>query len=350
MNRTTTSSDPPGGRARRYLPDGPRTRRRRRIDDLLRLVAWVPLLVLVAVVATRVVGYDDHVVAVVAHAVLPWVLLAAWPAAMAAFLCRQAALGGVAIVLVVTHVAWLSPLVRPAPTAPAPGGVSFRVVTLNLFAPNPQTVAVARRLRSIGADIVFFQELTPRHHRRLAASGALDRFSHAVAFPQLSSRGSAIYSRLPLDETEVTLVSGAPMTSAVVTVAGARVALLNVHTTSPLTGVSEWNTELRGLAAKAAAETRPMVMAGDFNATEHHRGLRRILAAGLDDAHVRAGRPWATTWPVQLRRIPQLVRLDRVLVSPAVGVRRVREVTVAGSDHRAVVADLIAPARAGNAA
>ncbi len=54
------------------------------------------------------------------------------------------------------------------------------------------------------------------------------------------------------------------------------------------------------------------------------------------------------TWPTNKPRVPVLVRLDHVLVTPSsIGVQAVRTVTVEGTDHRGVVAELKLAADAG---
>ena len=85
------------------------------------------------------------------------------------------------------------------------------------------------------------------------------------------------------------------------------------------------------------------VLAGDFNATLDHAALRAVLRTGLDGR--RPARP-AGGWPGPGARCgcrwPRLA-LDHVLVDPRIGVAAVDLVPVPGSDHRALVADLVLP-------
>jgi endonuclease/exonuclease/phosphatase (EEP) superfamily protein YafD len=70
--------------------------------------------------------------------------------------------------------------------------------------------------------------------------------------------------------------------------------------------------------------------------------LRAVLARGYRDAAHEAGLGRAWTWrPLRLRH-PRLT-LDHVLVDPRIGVASVAFVDVEGSDHRAVVAELVLP-------
>ena len=84
------------------------------------------------------------------------------------------------------------------------------------------------------------------------------------------------------------------------------------------------------------------MLAGDFNATFDHAALRAVLGLGYDDAARATGQGRAGTWRPLRLPFPRLV-LDHVLVDPRIAVASVRFVAVPGSDHRAVVAELVLP-------
>ena len=85
------------------------------------------------------------------------------------------------------------------------------------------------------------------------------------------------------------------------------------------------------------------MLAGDFNATLDHADLRAVLRRGYADAARAVGGALAWTWRPLRLRFPRLA-LDHVLVDPRIAVASVDLTTVAGSDHRAVVAELVLPA------
>jgi endonuclease/exonuclease/phosphatase (EEP) superfamily protein YafD len=70
--------------------------------------------------------------------------------------------------------------------------------------------------------------------------------------------------------------------------------------------------------------------------------LRNLLSRGYADAAVLAGRGPAWTWRPLRLRFPRLA-LDHVLLDPRLGVASADLVPVAGSDHLAVVAELVVP-------
>lgn len=89
------------------------------------------------------------------------------------------------------------------------------------------------------------------------------------------------------------------------------------------------------LRALLAQETRPVIIAGDFNSTAHNWEHYRV-SKGLQDAFRRAGRGWGATYHIRL----PVVRIDFVLASPEWQIVRADVPDVALSDHRPVVATL----------
>jgi hypothetical protein len=122
------------------------------------------------------------------------------------------------------------------------------------------------------------------------------------------------------------------------------VALTAVHSAPPATSpsaVRAWAGDLAALPDPEPGVLR--VLAGDFNATLDHADLRAVLGRGYVDAARAVGGALAWTWRPLRLRFPRLA-LDHVLVDPRITVSAVGLATVAGSDHRAVVADLVLPA------
>jgi endonuclease/exonuclease/phosphatase (EEP) superfamily protein YafD len=104
--------------------------------------------------------------------------------------------------------------------------------------------------------------------------------------------------------------------------------------------VRTWESDLAALPAPGPEVLR--VLAGDFNATLDHASLRAVLRRGWADAAQRAGRGLAWTWRPLRLPWPRLA-LDHQLVDPRISVAGVRFLHVAGSDHRALVVDLVLP-------
>jgi endonuclease/exonuclease/phosphatase family metal-dependent hydrolase len=102
---------------------------------------------------------------------------------------------------------------------------------------------------------------------------------------------------------------------------------------------AERGEETERLARRIEAETLPVVVAGDFNSTADNWNVRRLKTAGrpagsprVDAFRAVGGRTWGRTY--HARR--PLVRIDFVLVDPALDVVGADVADVAFSDHRPV--------------
>jgi len=128
---------------------------------------------------------------------------------------------------------------------------------------------------------------------------------------------------------------------------GAELALVSVHPYPPLSGpsVRDWQAVLRGLPGSTDGGL-PHILAGDFNATLDHRELRHVLDRGYTDAADATGDGLRATFPTasDRRSWPPLITIDHVLVPDTIRVRRVTAYEIPGSDHRAVIAELVLPA------
>ena len=95
-----------------------------------------------------------------------------------------------------------------------------------------------------------------------------------------------------------------------------------------------WHAQLSRLAAHLRSAPRPILVAGDFNATTDMRPFEDIEDLGLRDAAVLSGRGWEMTWPRNQHFVIPYLRLDHVLLSPTLTVSGYHLGTGAGSDHR----------------
>jgi endonuclease/exonuclease/phosphatase (EEP) superfamily protein YafD len=313
----------------------------------LTTAAWVVSLPLAGLAGARLAGYDDNAVLVAANGATPLVFLPAYGALAAGILGRRRGLSAVAASLVLAHVVWVAPELRGTTGGQSQGGSraegpKLRVVTANIRHGNRRPTELGRELAAWEGDVLFLQELIPDHLIPLKEAGAFDRYPYSYVDARNGSFGGGIWSRFPLSEAETWAVSGHPVARAVADVDGHPVRLFNVHAKAPSRkwAIPLWKEQLAVLGEGAKADPRPVVIAGDFNATYGHKPFRNLLATGLREAHMEVGRGLARTWPRGGRIIPPVYRLDHVLVSPGLAVLDVREGRGKGSDHRPVIADL----------
>ena len=83
------------------------------------------------------------------------------------------------------------------------------------------------------------------------------------------------------------------------------------------------------------------ILAGDFNASLDHAVLRGLIGRGYADAADRAGAGLVPTWGYGGTRPP--LTIDHVLVDRRCAVTGYSVHDIAGTDHRAVLAEIRLP-------
>ncbi|MFE5238840.1 endonuclease/exonuclease/phosphatase family protein [Streptomyces sp. NPDC056627] len=275
-----------------------------------------------------------------ALAFLPWLLVPGGAALTLAWAARWRT-GMVWAVVVLAATAWYARPYGDATTgARGPVLAELSVLTSNVEFGDATDALIGAVTRE-RPDVVFVQECD------LLCVDALARRVPAAGYPYREvvrldgSLGSALLSRFPLRPAPA--VEGVmAMPGSVATVAGKDVRLQLAHPLPPVPGrVGGWRTELGRIEDFAAgAKGGPVLLAGDFNASQDHAAFRAVLDAGaLHDSARIAGRSRTHSWPAD-RRTPLRTQIDHVLVSDDFSVRSARFLDLRGSDHRALLVSL----------
>ena len=229
--------------------------------------------------------------------------------------------------------------------ASPPGGPALRVATGNLMVAGASADDVVDLVRRERVDVLTLAEVDARAIRRLRAAGLDELLPNAVVRLGPGTSGTALFGRPDLEERPEIDGTANPHAVAVARVRGAApVELVSVHPMAPATPerVRTWARDL-DLLPEATPDGTVRVLAGDFNATLDHAKLRRLIDSGYRDAAEQLGDGLASTWPVG-RRVPP-VTIDHVLADRRCGIKRLTTHEIEGTDHRAVVADLVLPRR-----
>ncbi|HTJ34272.1 MAG TPA: endonuclease/exonuclease/phosphatase family protein [Dactylosporangium sp.] len=240
---------------------------------------------------------------------------------------------------------------RMVPARAPADGVRLRVMSANLLYGTGATSSLTEQVKVDDIDVLAVQELTAEGLAALDETGIDALLPHRVVAPQPGGRGSGLFSRHPIGAPTIRILE--PMhlaqTSATVHVPGARpVVVESAHPYPPhplRTGAWSANLAEQHLPDPSGP---PRILLGDLNATLDHALLRRLLRAGYRDAAAERGRGLSPTWPYRTETLPfwtPPVTLDHVLADRRVGVREFGTRRTPGSDHRAVVAELVLPAR-----
>ena len=325
---------------------GPGTAREARCEAggvrLPRVLLRVLVLLLLALLALRLLGGERGTLTVLLVGALPLTLLPAGPALLAGLLLRDRVVVAGAALLVAGQALVVAPALSARPlSAAAREAPRLRVVVANLYVLNQEPQRTGEALRLLRPDVLLVPELDADGLAGLRASGLLDDLPLSVVDDGARSETVGLFSRLPLVDPELHRAGSRVLPNATVRVGTVDVRVLGAHTLPPVSVLQvPWRAGLRDLEREVRASEPPVVLLGDLNADRDSAAFRRLLSAGLRDAHDERGRGLARTWPAGF----PLLQLDHVLVRDGRGggleVVDVREARLPGTDHRAVVADL----------
>ncbi|AGL20466.1 endonuclease/exonuclease/phosphatase family protein [Actinoplanes sp. N902-109] len=313
------------------------------------VLLWLLVLPGAAWVALRLVGGERGLL-VQLFAFTPYV--AAWSIlpAVAALATRRWLVAALATVTVALFALTVLPRALPDHDRGPRTGVKLHVMTQNMLFGGADAEQIVRDVRDNDVAVLAVQEFTPEAATRLAQAGlgALLPYSSLGAEPGAS--GSGLYSRFPLTSPGV-LRNGAGWRFAqaygTIQPPGADPVLVeSAHPAAPsaLSVIGDWKSDLAH-EPRADAKGTPRILLGDFNSTLDHKPLRDLVNSGYRDAAAATGKGLIGTWgPYDGDPIPP-VTIDHVLVDKRLGVRDVSVHTTRASDHRAVIAEVVLPAR-----
>jgi endonuclease/exonuclease/phosphatase (EEP) superfamily protein YafD len=225
---------------------------------------------------------------------------------------------------------------------PVPDGArSFRLVSSNALGNNKQAAAYASTITAIATDVLIVVEASDLILDALDRTEVSTYHRHGHVEKRDRGGGCGIWTDHHMEVLE-TGDAGYAYIAARVSLPAGDVTFIAVHTVAPtVPGAGKaWQLSFDELADVVARVPGPVVAAGDYNATMGHPPLPAFLArTGMTDAHTRAGRGLARSWPSS-RVLPPLGLLDRVLITPDISVVAIDEREVPGSDHLTVVSEL----------
>lgn len=212
-------------------------------------------------------------------------------------------------------------------------------LSINLLQGNRESERVISHVRSASADVVVFQEVTPRW--ALALEELVGVYPYRLAEPRKDHFGIALFSRRPPVEAIIRTAgerAGDLAVFAIFEVDGRRFGLAGVHPDKP---DEQWKTvnrrrylsEVARWCDEQARADRPAIVLGDFNATPWSASLGSFARESRLRATSRAN-VFGATWNPWM---PHRLLIDNAFVSPQWIVREFRIGPAVGSDHRPIL-------------
>ncbi len=217
------------------------------------------------------------------------------------------------------------------------------VLTANVWCGRGDPAAVLALARDHDVDVIALQETTAEFVAGLEKAGVSALFPHAVVAAAPDWEGAGVWSRRPLRDEVVARRGTLYRVEATVRLGASESpddpTVMSVHVHAPWPGPpGPWHEQLEELRTRFRDATRPLVVAGDFNATLDHARFRRLLQQATDAAV--SARAWTTrTWPAHLPG-PLLIAIDHVVVR-GLSASQVTAHHIPGADHLAVIATVI---------
>ncbi len=250
---------------------------------------------------------------------------------------RRRSIGALFLLLAAINLAQVLPLYFGAPSSASD---PTRLMLINVNAQSGDTGRVRRAVAESAPDILVLEEVNERWITEL--SDLRDTYPYSVVEPREDDFGIALFSKLPLLQSDVVFIGSAGVPSIEATLGG-KGEPLRILATHPLPpggpDYSAWRNEQLQLMAERIDASRPFLLVGDLNTTPWNFHFQQLLArSGLRDSAVGFG--VQPSWPTfnPLFWIP----LDHVLHSPCIIVTARKTGSDVGSDHYPVIVDFVA--------
>lgn len=225
---------------------------------------------------------------------------------------------------------------------PAARGQHLVLMSANLNIGQADAATVVSTVRERRVDVLSLPELTSAAISSLDAAGLAAELPYRVFDPGVGGDGSGIAARYPLRQIVLVESSTLSQPSAVVDLDGPKdIEVVAIHVQSPVHGSAEiWRRELADLPMPTP-DVRVRILAGDFNATFDHAAFRGLIDRGYADAAEQTGLGLVPTWWSGGSGMP--ITIDHILVDGRCAVLAYEVVDLPGSDHDAVVAEIVLP-------
>ncbi|CAM3068027.1 endonuclease/exonuclease/phosphatase family protein [Rariglobus hedericola] len=234
----------------------------------------------------------------------------------------------------------LAPRFIPHDRAPA-NATQLKLLLANVQSGNTHHAAVLELIAREQPDVVALLEVNATWLTAMAPLA--ESYPHIVRVARSDNFGIAVFSRLPLSDTQTLYFSPAevPSIRATLTLAsGKSILLLATHPLPPGGAEGQYlrDKQLSKIASWSATAAHPAIVLGDLNCTPWSPAFRSLLA---DGELIDTGYGLAPTWPVTpwYLRIP----LDHCLTTRTLSVVNHHVGPDIGSDHFPIIVTLALP-------
>jgi len=256
---------------------------------------------------------------------------------LAAIKMRRHGIAAAALVLAGLNFAAVMPSFTG--TLVAAGTPHLKVTTLNVRDVNPFPEGVIDFLRREHADIVVLEEAEPPWTEKLKTLA--DVYPHMLLCDDGPDCGLALLSTKPWRHATIRKLAktGPHVIVAKFNLGGSRFTLVGTHLDPPTPSTHDHkhyhHEQVKKLSAMLRSISGPLIVAGDFNATQWSPSFNRIIA-GTELSRVEGG--FLPTWPSQLSFIG--IPIDQILTTVEFKGSTMKRGPQVNSDHFPLIVNL----------
>jgi endonuclease/exonuclease/phosphatase (EEP) superfamily protein YafD len=309
---------------------------------------WLVIIGLLAAAALRVFKHDGTQLLTWINAFTRYVYLPAYVCLAWALWMRRWLLAIVSFTVVGFHVAWMLPdLLRDRRFDVPPAAVSaagtapqtVRIFFANVLATNRDFGPLWDEVERSNAEIIVLAECSRFSNQSFRRRPAMAEFIHSNGVRRSQIGEVKIYSKLPIKSESQLWIADRVVQKVDVDVGGKTLRVIGLHAPRPQKPTYDYFGYYEKMVPLLTAEPGPVVIIGDFNATQHSRVYKQLEDSGLRSAHEDRGRGYATTWPNNYWWLPP-IRIDQAFLSRDVECVSITEGRGAGSDHKPLILDV----------
>ena len=313
--------------------------------------AWSVALFLVAMVFLRIFWFDGTILLVYFNTFTLYFYLPAYACLLWAWKFRRPMLAAISLVPIFCQ-AWLiiSVLFLPADglqqTTVAGHAANIadqervRIFFANVCSVNRQIGPMLEEIAAADPDIVLLAEFSHPWQQAMGRAEFMEKYPYSYKTANYGGNANGIFSRFPIKLRKSVSAQLSRSITVGVDVDGKILHVLELHAPHLVFSRTEPYFKFWRRCQKVVSELpRPLVVIGDFNATQFSAAYDQMTSGDLRGAHVDRGRGMATTWPNGKFWIPP-IRIDHALLSPQVQCLSIVEGRGEGSDHRPLILDI----------
>jgi endonuclease/exonuclease/phosphatase (EEP) superfamily protein YafD len=311
-------------------------------------LAWLITAGLALIALLRFIHHDGTHLLTWLNAFTRYVYLPAYLCLIWAAWNRRWRLALANLAIVACHLYWLAPdFLRDRRFDAASRAVasdrpahSLRIFFANVKVENRERATLLREIRDANADVIVVVEFSMYWNVGFRHSPLIATFPYGSSVDQAHINAVNIFSKVPVKANRKQLVANRLIETIEIPLGSKTLRLVGLHAPRPM-NIRDYDYEgyWGQVVPLLLAEPHPLVVVGDFNATQYSRVYHQLKAGGLRSAHEDRGRGYATTWPNGMEWLPP-IRIDQAFLSPDVECLNISEGVGRGSDHKPLILDV----------